>query len=215
MNTKSSLASRVALGAVLVLSSSLAWSSGSPPPEDGGPVLHGRWEGKHADGRDWSVHTYDAVSEVASVLVSTVPSDYREFCPDYPSLSASERKNFWMYLLSAMAQYESNFRPALTYRESFRDSRGNYVVSRGLLQLSIESGNGYGCGLKQASDLHDPYTNLECGLRILGRWVARDKRIAGNSGGWKGGARYWSVLRTGSRVNSIKGWTKAFCAASF
>jgi hypothetical protein len=139
-----------------------------------------------------------------------VPEDATTFCPKYTKLSSSQRKEFWAFLISAMTKYESSFKPETQYKEAFKDSKGNNVISRGLLQISIESANGYGCGFKTVSELHDPYANLSCGIRILNRWMSRDKRIAGKvDGGWRGGARYWSVLRsTNKPYSSIVAMTR-------
>lgn len=199
----------------MIASISNTFAMGSRDPADELGILRVRWEGKHRDGRDWTLATHAKVERVSAGLLSTTPADYKEFCPEYPSMSQSERKNFWVYLLSSMAQFESNFNPSLSYKESFRDSQGNRVVSRGLLQISIESGNAYGCGFGSTRDLNDAYKNLECGLRILNRWVSSDKRIAGQSRGWKGGARYWSVLRSADKVKSIKSWTRKFCNINY
>lgn len=213
------LPTKVILLTVTLSLASTSWGFGARSPSsasDGasavGAIQSARWEGKASDARDWTVHTYNEVAKVAPNLLKTTPADFKEFCPGFTSLSESEKKNFWVHLLSAMAQYESNFKPSLQYKEAFKDAKGKNVISRGLLQLSIESGNGYGCGFKNENELHDPYKNLSCGLRILNKWVGNDKRIAGSVGGaWKGGARYWSVLRTASKVSSIKSWTKDFC----
>lgn len=132
-------------------------------------------------------------------ILDVVPADSATFCPNYNKFNYNQRKEFWAFLMSAMVRFESNFKPETSYQESFKDSKGNYVVSRGLLQISIESGNAYGCGFKTSQDLHDPYQNLSCGIRILNRWLGRDGRMAGKVGdSWRGGARYWSVLRTTS-----------------
>jgi len=193
-----------------------AGAAGSSSPSASGTIHSARWEGKHSDGRDWTVHTYSEVSKLAGKLLTTRVSDAKEFCPQYGSLSQEEKKNFWVYLLSAVAQLESNFNPSQTYREAFTDGSGNRVMSRGLLQLSYESGNAYGCGFSSQSSVHNSYKNLSCGLRILNRWVVNDGRIAGKLGGtWRGGARYWSVLRTSSKVNAIKSWTRSYCNAKF
>jgi len=200
----------------VIASANTAFAMGSRDPASKETVLAARWEGKHKDGRDWTLATHSQVEKITPGLLSTTPSDYKDFCPQYSGMSHAERKNFWVHLLSSMAQFESNFNPSLSYREAFRDSSGNRVVSRGLLQISIESGNAYGCGFRSNADLNDPYKNLNCGLRILNRWVSSDKRIAGYVGGaWKGGARYWSVLRTKEKVKSIKTWTRDFCSAKF
>lgn len=143
----------------------------------------------------WSNPEYDAIlSNALDVygkdLLVTEPTD----CATFYCLK--DEKKFWFNTIINMAYYESSWKTSTQYKENFKDQKGNYIVSRGLLQISIESGKGYDCPLKTEQDLHDPKINLECGVRILNRWVSRDKRIAGHAGGkWLGGARYWSVLR--------------------
>lgn len=180
------------------------------PEEDGNfDLIRARWEAKARDGANWTEHTYNRLDELGRVLADSVPADVEQFCANYRNLDRSDRKNFWVYLISSMAELESSHNPETRYREAFKDAKGNYVWSRGLLQISIESGNGYGCGFRNSEELHDPYKNLDCGIRILSRWVGRDGRIAGKVGGkWRGGARYWSVLRTSSKVGKIKGWNQ-------
>ena len=169
------------------------------------------WESKVSGSKAWSDHVYAELDVIGQDLVDVIPADKSLFCPNYANLSYSQRKQYWAFMLSAMARFESNFKPETSYTESFEDANGNRVVSRGLLQISIESGNSYGCGLKKASELHDPKVNLSCGIRILNRWLGRDGRIAGKvSGAWKGGARYWSVLREGDKTSykSIVSWSQ-------
>ena len=124
------------------------------------------------------------------------PSDVADFCRRYPSFDAAGRTRFWVELVAAMSALESGHDPARTHRERFTDRNGRPVVSRGLLQLSIESARGYGCELESSELLHLPEHNLRCGVRILAALVERDGRIAGRrDGAWQGGARYWAVLR--------------------
>jgi hypothetical protein len=110
-----------------------------------------------------------------------------------------------------MTEFESGHRPATSFQEAFNDAQGNNVISRGLLQLSIESANAYGCGFANAMEIHDPKKNLSCGIRILNRWVGTDQRLAGRiNTKWLGGARYWSVLRfTNAPLAKIQGYTRA------
>lgn len=120
------------------------------------------------------------------------------------------RLNFWAYLISIMAERESNFNPDAFFVENFNDGNGNKVVSRGLLQLSIESARGYSCPfLNTAQDLHDPENNLISSVLIMKRWVVQDGLISAQlaSGKWRGGARYWSVLRKSSTLNFFKSFT--------
>jgi hypothetical protein len=175
----------------------------SPPPsqisEARTPPL---WEARRpqAEGRDWTLHVLQTLDSIGKNILDVIPTDAETFCPNYSNLSYERRKDVWAFLISAMTRYESNFKPETKFQESFKDSAGNYVVSRGLLQISIESSQGYRCGITDANELHDPFKNLSCGIRILDRWLERDGRIAGQqNSSWRGGARYWSVLRTSSK----------------
>lgn len=172
-----------------------------PPSNNDGAKTAPLWESKRPqDGKQWTLHVLQTLDTLGKNILDVVPADAQTFCPKYSSLSYEQRKDFWAYLMSAMVRYESNFKPEVQYQEDFKDSTGKYVISRGLLQLSIESSKGYQCGISDANELHDPYKNLSCGIRILDRWLDRDGRIAGQvSSSWKGGARYWSVLRSTSK----------------
>jgi hypothetical protein len=105
-------------------------------------------------------------------------------------------------LISIMAKYESSFKPEVTYKEGFNDSKGKPVISRGLLQLSIESANqkAYGCEIEQASDLHDPAINLRCAVRIVAFQAKKSKTLMGEPK--LGCAAYWSVCRKSSGSNA-------------
>lgn len=169
------------------------------------------WESKTSQGVNWTAHVMSKLDTLGVDMVDSVPADYATFCPSYNKFTTTQRKEFYTFLISAMTKYESGFDPTQKYQEGFNDSNGNPVISRGLLQISIESANSYGCGFSDAQQLHDPYLNLNCGIRILNRWIGqRDFRLAGKiNDGWKGGARYWSVLRTASgSYSSIVSLTK-------
>ena len=154
------------------------------------------WAQKNPDG-SWTATAEAAVKE--SALPSAAPQDAEKFCPAYLKLAVGDRTKFWVVLLSAIAKPESNFNPKEQYKEAFDDASGKAVVSRGLLQISIESANQkrYGCGIKKDEDLHDPATNLQCGVKILAAWVEADKVIATyqDDKSPRGGGRYWSTLR--------------------
>ena len=133
-------------------------------------------------------------------------------------LDTDKRNMFWVGLLSAMARPESNFKPATKFTESFPDSSGRKVISRGLLQISIESANQsrYGCNIKKAEDLHIPAVNLACSVKILSAWVRSDNVIATYKTDREnmGGGRYWSVLRESQgHLPELSGFTSrlSFC----
>lgn len=153
------------------------------------------WNKVNKDG-SWTLAAENAVR--ATSLAKLVPKDIKAFCPRYESLDADKRTRFWAGLLSAMAKPESNFKPETTYVEQdILDANKQKVISRGLLQISIESANqkAYGCAIKNAQDLHQVDVNLNCAARIMARWVQKDGHIAAPSRPDAGAARYWSVLR--------------------
>lgn len=174
------------------------------------------WERKSLNHRSWSDHVYEQLPDLGPDLLKANPLDAKIFCPNFANLSESERKQFWAFFISSMAKFESDFDPKEAYTEGFKDNKGRYVVSRGLLQISIESSQSYRCGFKSSVEMHSPTRNLSCGIRILNHWMKRDNRIASKLGlGWRGGARYWSVLRAGKKTSyqSIVKWSNAlpFC----
>ncbi len=154
------------------------------------------WEAVSPEGAAWTQHVLQELPVLGPEILDGVPADMADFCPRYPELTVDERSHVWAYLLSAMARYESNFSVSSAYTENFTDAAGDAVISRGLLQISLESSQGYDCGFTSAEQLHDPFHNLSCGIRILNRWIGQDRRISGKvDGKWKGGSRYWAVLR--------------------
>lgn len=174
------------------------------------------WETKSLNHRSWSEHVYDELPTLGPALLAANPTDAKIFCPNFSNLSDSERKQFWAFFISSMVKFESGFDPKSAYTEGFRDNTGRYVISRGLLQISMESSKGYRCGFTSSTEIHSPTKNLSCGIKILNHWMKKDQRIASRSGlGWKGGARYWSVLRAGkkSSYQSIVKWSNdlPFC----
>ncbi|MGZ3652964.1 MAG: transglycosylase SLT domain-containing protein [Bdellovibrionota bacterium] len=181
--------------------------SGPTNPAD---VIRARWDGVTQDGSAWSQHVYDSIPLLAPNLLSHNPNDIAQFCPGYSALSVSDKKNFWVYLLSSLAQLESDFDPNASYTENFKDQNGNYVVSLGLLQLSLGDGANYKCGFSSNADIENPDKNLDCSLRILNKLVGQNGQLAGQSGAgaWQGGARYWSTLRA-PKVSTVEGWTRA------
>ncbi len=136
--------------------------------------------------------TKKAITLYGKDLLAANPSDYAKYCGTAPKLDC------YNAILHGMSVYESGIDPSKTYKENFEDAKGNYVISTGLLQVSVESCKSYGSSANSTEDLKIPEKNLECSVRILNRWIPKDGVIAGGSyGEWKGAARYWSILRKG------------------
>ena len=172
-------------------------------------VDYAAWNKVNKDG-GWTRKAESAVR--ATTLAQLLPKDMGNFCPRYESLDVDSRTQFWVGLLSAMAKPESGFRPEETYVEQdIVDANKRKVISRGLLQISIESANQkvYGCAINNAQDLHRVDVNLNCAARIMRHWVQKDGVIAAASPPAVGAARYWSVLRGwNDHLGDISGFTR-------
>lgn len=185
---------------------------GGPTRPSGYPAS--AWDAR-PDGRAWTLTAHQAIDSLAPQLLAVIPSDIDAFCPGYRATNAAGRRAFFVSLLAELSRYESNFDPSVRYTETFSDNSGRRVISRGLLQLSQESANGYGCNITNAEQLHDPTTNITCGVRILARWVERDGVVAGyEAGAWRGASRYWSPFRDRNKLVDLQAALNAqpFCA---
>jgi hypothetical protein len=154
------------------------------------------WDHTGKRSSSWTSAAASAIRAYGPNLISSVPADIADYCPAFASLETHQRVAFWVNLISTLALQESSFDAGSSYIEHFKDSSGNAVVSRGLLQLSLADGSIYGCGFDSASDLDDASRNLECGVIIMNRLVGKDHRIAGKVGGrFRGLSRYWGPFR--------------------
>jgi hypothetical protein len=178
-----------------------------PAAQGAGPAFVADWDDLPR-GAEWTAHVRGALADFGGPLLEAVPSDRAEYCPGFDAQTPLEREAFYVGLISRMARFESGFDPDTSFQESFTNSQGERVVSRGLLQLSHESANGYpNCRPVEDQELHDPATNLRCAVAILTRLVPRDATIGS---GRAGGAAYWSVLRnTSDKRPRIVEYTRA------
>ena len=179
------------------------------PPEWSTPPL---WEARSSSTKPWTTHSYEVVDRFAPNLIPG-SSDVTQFCPKYFALSLNEKRNFWVYLVSAIVKYESAFNPTTRYRETtmgIDPITGEQVYSEGLLQLSYQDKLAYPfCDefdwsrdrLLSRTDptktIFDPFKNLRCGIRILNWQVRRFNKIAVDRG------QYWVVLKPYSRYSKL------------
>lgn len=171
------------------------------------------WDHK-SDSKNWTEFTRKALLKRGKNLLNkkSDPASAGRYCDRFNEMNKEERIVFWTGLIAAMARYESSFRPSTTFKESFKNSKGERVISAGLLQASYESARGYGFKDATTEKLKDPEYNLNVGVQILERWFGAHAHIATKvDGKWRGGAKYWSVLRprTNSKVYKIRKVTKA------
>ncbi|MBX3019409.1 MAG: transglycosylase SLT domain-containing protein [Bdellovibrionaceae bacterium] len=171
------------------------------------------WEKRGPEARQWTLHTYNELRQTLPSPADLTPRDLKDFCPEYTTMARKDRLNFWVQLVSAMTRYESGFKPETEHTENFKDQYGRQVVSRGLLQMSIGSVEKQ-CGIVHVNQLHNPFRNLSCGVKLLVRYVSRDGVLSDKVGdNYQGGARYWAVLRPGHKdfLANIQSATKSFC----
>jgi hypothetical protein len=159
----------------------------------------------------WDIALYDAVKK------SEINSKVKIPCK---KLNAKE---CLAQTISIMAKYESSFKPETIFYECSKKSNvygktafydkergwcmkgvsqydGGFVISRGLLQISIASAKSYGCPIEKSTDLHNAQINLECGVKIATNWINKDGVFFG--GDKLGIGRYWSVGRKSSPSNT-------------
>ena len=139
-------------------------------------------------------------------------TDAATFCPRFAALDDNGKKEFWIHLFNGVARYESNFKlGAPVYDEArgvdvYRGRIDAANDSMGLFQLSYGSSSyGKGCQMdirrdrnKDISDpsltIYDPKIQMECAVTIMNKWVPRDGGVGLHD--TRGGARFWSTLRS-------------------
>jgi len=153
----------------------------------------------------WDKIVEDALP--ANLLSSNkVAKDLRPFCPQFRTMSEADKRAYWAYFFQALAGAEAGLRSTADVRHTepevaVKDQVTHRMVrSEGLLQLTYEDANRYGCEFDWSRDKelpeHDPEktilqprSNLVCGVRILStQLIDQRKPLLSKSS-------YWSVLR--------------------
>ena len=162
-----------------------------------------RWDAR-PEAPTWTSQTMAVVAAHDAQLAATVPGDIATFCPHYAKASLTERRAFWVALMSATAKHESGFNPKAV------GGGGRYI---GLMQISPRTARNSGCKADTASDLKDGIRNLECAIKVFAPHVAADGMVAG--GGNRGIGRDWGPYRSAKNRADIAGWTakQSYCQA--
>ncbi len=155
---------------------------------------------------------WDMIVEKAlppAMLSSEVPRDVRRFCPRFYGMSDVDKRAFWAYFFQALAGAEAGLDPDTRVRHTepavaVRDDVTRRLVrSEGLLQLTYEDQERYGCDFDWQTDrklppkdpaktILQPKNNLECGVRILThQLIDQHKPLFSQTG-------YWSTLQPGT-----------------
>ncbi|WP_240769014.1 transglycosylase SLT domain-containing protein [Paracoccus liaowanqingii] len=160
-----------------------------------------RW-GDRSGSDAWTRATLDALDREGVTIMSRVPHDIQEYCPNYRALTQTGRKAFWAGLLSSVAKHES------TYNPQAAGGGGRWL---GLMQIAPATWRHYGCN----GNIKDGADNMSCAVKIMSRQVGRDNAVARAEGGWRGVARDWAPLRSATKRADIAAWTssQSYCTA--
>lgn len=167
----------------------------------GAPML--AWEASRAGTRPWSEFLYSIASEKKIVEQFSKAKDWGNFCPKFQQLSHDKKAHAISALIVSVARYESSFNPLRRYYET---TMGYY--SEGLLQLSYpDKAWAPFCAFDEKADMKipisekrtilNPYTNLNCGVRIMANLAESRGAIALSKGA------YWAVLIPGGRYTKL------------
>ena len=85
-----------------------------------------------------------ALTSHGAPLVRTVADDIAQWCPGYGSAPPALRRAFWVGFLSALAKYESTWKPTAV---------GGGGKWYGLLQILPATARGYDCRARSGGDL--------------------------------------------------------------
>lgn len=195
----------------------------TPAPTPKPTSFKAGWEKNNASRSEWTQIVRNVVANKAPALLRG-PADVDDFCPMYDRLGTTDRLNFWAEFFSAVALYESGWSPTSRMIETTMGTdpyTGRQVASEGLLQLSYQDVQWAPyCEFnwsvdKQYSDkdprksIFDPEKNLNCGIQILDRQVAKKGNIALSTG------VYWAVLKINGKYTKLPQIKAATNALSF
>lgn len=155
---------------------------------------------------------WDTVIEAAlpaGMLSSKVAHAVKPFCPRFSSMTMADKRTYWAYFFQALAGAEAGLKPTTNVRHTEPEVAvvdhvtHRMVRSQGLLQLTYEDSERYGCDFDWGKDKelaeHDaaktilqPRNNLLCGVRILSNQLLQQRKPLLSS------TSYWSTLRPGT-----------------
>jgi hypothetical protein len=166
-----------------------------PPPR---PVRLPQTRWQHMQGHAiWTQAALSALKGHGRPLVDLVPADIANWCPAYPTATADQRASFWVGFMSALAKYESTYKPRAV------GGGGRWF---GLLQILPATARGYNCRVGTGEALKDGAANLSCAIRIMAVTVPRDGVIYGRGG--RGVAADWGPMRSESKRRDMSAWLR-------
>ena len=145
----------------------------------------------------WNRAALSALKTHGRALADLVPADIADWCPLYPDATMEQRRAFWLGFMSALAKFESTYRPQAV------GGGGRWY---GLLQILPATARGYQCNVGTGTALKNGAANLSCAVRIMAVTVPRDGVIYGRGG--RGVAADWGPMRSRAKRNDMSAWLK-------
>ncbi|QUJ77996.1 transglycosylase SLT domain-containing protein [Sulfitobacter albidus] len=157
-----------------------------------------RWQ--HMDGHAlWTRAALSAFKQHGKPLITTVPRDITTWCPAYPENGPEQRGAFWVGYMSALAKYESTYKPWAV------GGGGRWY---GLLQILPATARGYDCRAGTGEALKDGAANLSCAARIMAVTVPRDGVIHARDTRWRGVSADWGPMRNARKRGEMASWLR-------
>lgn len=171
-----------------------------------GEIPRTRWQHR-SEASLWTLSALSALEKHGKPLTDSVPRDVDAWCPGYRSATPEARRAFWVGFLSALAKYESTWRP---------EAVGGGGKWFGLLQILPSTARLYGCRARSGDALKDGASNLSCAIRIMSVTVPRDGVIARGQGRWGGVAADWGPMRSAAKRTEMSAWLRnqSYCAVT-
>jgi hypothetical protein len=168
-------------------------------------VPHTRWT-HQPDHLLWNRAALSALKTHGKPLVDMVPRDIQTWCPHYPSANDADRRAFWLGFMSALAKFESTYKPRAV---------GGGGKWYGLLQILPATARGYKCNARTGEALKNGAANLSCAVRIMAFTVPRDGVVHAKDKRWRGVSADWGPMRSPSKRADMAGWLKrqSYCVA--
>lgn len=147
----------------------------------------------------WNRAALSALKTHGKALVDIVPRDIETWCPHYPEASDADRRAFWLGFMSALAKFESTYKPKAV---------GGGGKWYGLLQILPATARGYKCNVGTWEELKNGAANLSCAVRIMAFTVNRDGVVHAKDKRWRGVSADWGPMRSPSKRADMANWVK-------
>jgi hypothetical protein len=137
----------------------------------------------------WGLSVIQAINRYPEYL-SSGSKDMQNYCPNFSKFNKSEKENFWVWFIAAMAMRESACRPDVK-------AKGPNGTAAGLLQLHLHKEYAYHEHCQDTNALI-PHENLNCGTAMFDAQLIRFNRMFLSNGS------YWQVLQTDISGNGVR-----------